>query len=110
MTEISARNRLVTELRASWCGSIPIAPLITFRVLFGLMMAIGVIRFWANGWIGEFYIKPEVHFSYYGFEWVTAPGPAGMYMLFGIMLASALGIMVGWRYRISAAMFFLSFT
>src|SRR5690606_41143594 len=40
----------------------------------------------------------------------TAPGPTVMYALFTVMLASALVIMLGWRYRLSALLFFLSFT
>lgn len=110
MTETSLHTRLVAALRSAWYGPVAIAPLITFRIMFGVMMTISVLRFWANGWISAFYIEPELHFTYYGFEWVTAPGAFGMYALFGIMLASALGIMVGWRYRISALLFFLSFT
>ena len=110
MTAISLHSRLVTALKLAWYGPAPIAPLVTFRIVFGLMMAISVIRFWANGWIREFYIEPEVHFTYYGFEWVTAPGAVGMYGLFALMLASAIGVMLGWRYRLSAALFFLSFT
>ena len=110
MTETSLHSRLVAALRSAWYGPVAIAPLITFRIMFGLMMAISIVRFWANGWIHAFYIEPEVHFTYYGFEWVTAPGPLGMYGLFGIMLASAVGIMLGWQYRVSALAFFLSFT
>ncbi|HEX7014566.1 MAG TPA: HTTM domain-containing protein [Cyclobacteriaceae bacterium] len=110
MTGISTHRRWTDNLRSAWYGPVSIAPLITFRIVFGAMMAVSVIRFWANGWIREFYIDPEVHFTYYGFEWVTAPGAVGMYTLFGIMLASTFAIMLGWRYRISALLFFLSFT
>jgi hypothetical protein len=110
MTATSVDNRLVTALRSAWHGPVAIAPLVTFRIVFGLMMTFSVIRFWSNGWIREFYIEPELHFTYYGFDWVTAPGEVGMYILFGIMLASALGIMLGWWYRIAASLFFLTFT
>ena len=49
-------------------------PLVVFRVLFGLMMFVSMIRFWANGWIDKLYIKPTFFFSYYGFEWVKPVG------------------------------------
>ncbi|HLT79707.1 MAG TPA: HTTM domain-containing protein [Cyclobacteriaceae bacterium] len=110
MTAISLHSRWVNTLRSAWHEPVAIAPLVVFRIAFGLMMTVSVIRFWSNGWIRAFYIEPEVHFTYFGFEWVTAPGPTGMYALFTVMLASALGIMLGWRYRLSALLFFLSFT
>ncbi len=59
-----------------------IAPLITFRILFGLMMCIGIVRFYINDWITELYVKPAFYFTYHGFEWVRPLGNTGMHMLF----------------------------
>lgn len=89
---------------------ISIAPLIHFRVLFGLVMFISITRFVMNGWVKSQYIDPEFHFNYYGFSWVHNPGEVGIYLLFGIMALSALGIMLGLYYRLSAILFFISFT
>lgn len=90
--------------------NISLAPLAVFRIIFGLLMFFAVVRFWAKGWIYDLYVLPDFHFKYFGFEWVEVLPPTGMYMLFAIMGLSALGIAVGWRYHISAAVFFLSFT
>jgi hypothetical protein len=87
-----------------------IAPLTVFRALFGAMMAASVVRFWANGWIEDMYITPKYFFTYYGFEWVRPLGETGMYLLFGAMFLSAIGIMLGSFYRVSAIAFFLTFT
>lgn len=87
-----------------------IAPLILLRVLFGFMMAVSVARFVLNGWVYDLYLKPRFYFSYYGFEWIKPLGSAGMYLLFAIMFLSAIGIMLGYRYRLSAILFFVSFT
>ena len=87
-----------------------IAPLAVFRALFGAMMAASVVRFWANGWIEDMYITPKYFFTYYGFEWVQPLGETGMYMIFGAMFLSAIGIMLGSFYRFSAIVFFLTFT
>ncbi|MEP0366513.1 MAG: HTTM domain-containing protein [Cyclobacteriaceae bacterium] len=87
-----------------------IAPLITFRVLFGLMMAFSVARFTLNGWIDELYISPQFHFSYYGFEWVEALPAKGMYILFGLLFVSALLIASGYLYRVATVLFFVLFT
>lgn len=87
-----------------------IAPLITFRVLFGLLMALGGLRLWSQGWIEKLYIEPNFFFKFYGFEWVTHPGNTGIYIVVALSILGALGIAFGLFYRISAITFFLSFT
>lgn len=89
--------------------SIKTAPLAVFRVLFGVMMLASIIRFWAKGWIEKLYIAPELHFSYFGFEWVKPLGTA-TYVIFAICAFAALGIALGYKYRWSVIIFFLSFT
>ncbi len=86
-----------------------IAPLAVFRIFFGLMMSISVIRFWANGWIEKLYIEPRFFFSYYGFEWVKPLG-SWTYLLFIVCGISAMMIAFGYKYRGSIVVFFLSFT
>ncbi|MHA3789500.1 HTTM domain-containing protein [Flavobacterium hauense] len=80
-----------------------------FRVVFGFMMLLGLIRFAFNGWIDKFYIQPSFHFTYYGFSWVK---PFGIYTyaLFIICALAAIGVTISYKYRISAITFFLSFT
>ena len=87
-----------------------IAPLIVFRILFGGMMLSSIIRFAYNGWIEDLYITPRFYFTYYGFEWVKPLGEIGMYAIFILMAIAALLIMIGFLYRFSAALFFVSFT
>jgi hypothetical protein len=87
-----------------------IAPLVTFRLLFGGLMATGAFRFMASGWIERLYGEPGFFFKFYGFEWVSALSITGMYWVYGIMGLSALGIMLGLFYRWSALVFWLSFT
>ncbi len=86
------------------------APLAVLRILFGLLMAGSMIRLWAKGWVEELYIKPEMHFSYYGFEWVRSLGDPGMHLLVGFVLASALLVALGLFYRFAIVSFFLSFS
>lgn len=89
---------------------VPIAPLVTFRIVFGGMMLASVLRFFFYGWIHDLYLVPRFFFSYYGFEWVQPLGAVGIYGLFALMAVSALGILLGAFYRVSALLFFLSFT
>ncbi len=85
------------------------APLAVFRVLFGFMMFLGIVRFWANGWIEKLYIQPKFFFSYYGFEWVKPIGDYA-YIIFAISGIAALFVALGYKYRIAIIVFFLSFT
>ncbi|QTD38199.1 HTTM domain-containing protein [Polaribacter batillariae] len=85
------------------------APLAVFRLFFGLMMFISIIRFWANGWIEKLYLQPKFHFSYFGFEWVKPLGNY-TYLLFLVCGISALFVAIGYKYRLAIITFFLSFT
>lgn len=87
-----------------------IAPLVVFRIGFGLLVLFSTIRFWAKGWIDTFYIQPDFHFTYYGFSWVKTLGDPGMYVLFSVLILASLGIILGAFYRFSAIVFFLGFT
>lgn len=87
---------------------VSIAPLVTFRILFGLLMLISVVRFWFNGWITSQYINPEFYFPF--FPWIKPVPGIGMYMVFGFMTLATLGIIFGWFYRLSASVFFLLFS
>ena len=86
------------------------APVIIFRVLFGFMMSVSIIRFWLNGWIEAFYISPQFHFKYFGFGWVHGLNGSGMYWIFGAMLLSAIAVTLGLLYRVAIIAFFLLFT
>jgi hypothetical protein len=87
------------------------APLTTLRVVTGLVMFIGTLRFYLLGWIEENVLAARIQFKYTGFEWIQMPqNPIFLYVIFGIILASSLGVMLGYRYRLSAWLLFLSFT
>lgn len=89
---------------------VDIVSLAWFRILFGLLMVFGVLRFVYNGWIEDLYIHPKFYFTYYGFDWIKPLDAFGMYLTFIIMGISALFIAFGLFYRVSTILFFLSFT
>ncbi len=86
-----------------------VAPLVIFRIAFGVMMCLSILRFWYHGWINTLYIQPKFHFSYYGFSWVK---PLGIYtyLLFILCFIAALFVALGFKYRLAIITFFLSFT
>ncbi len=61
------------------------------------------------GWVQDFYILPQFHFKYQGFEWVHSLG-IYTYLLFGIAILASIGVILGYKYRLSMLVFFLSFT
>ena len=85
------------------------SPLVVFRIFFGLLMFISIVRFWYNGWIESAYIEPILHFKYYGFEWVKSLEEWN-YLLFFICGITSIFITVGYKYKTSIILFFLSFT
>ncbi|QLE02108.1 HTTM domain-containing protein [Galbibacter sp. BG1] len=84
-------------------------PLAVFRIFFGVMMFLSILRFWSKGWIDQLYIQPKFFFSYYGFEWVKPLGNF-TYVLFAICALAALAVALGYKYRMAIVLFFLSFT
>lgn len=89
---------------------VSIAPLVTFRISFGLLMLYSLLRFWWRGWITTVYVEPKFHFTYMGFDWVQPLGNIGMHLLFLVIIVAALLIMLGLFYRMAAVVFFLGFT
>jgi hypothetical protein len=85
------------------------ATLAFFRLAFGLMMGMSLLRFISYGWVNKFYIEPLFHFTYYGFEWVK-PFGTPTYLLFIVAGLSSIGIATGYRYKVASTLFFLSFT
>jgi hypothetical protein len=98
-------NRIITYLKTP----VKAAPLAVFRVLFGSLMLYTTLRFVLQGWVDKYYVQPQFHFKYYGFEFVESLG-AYTYLLYLVSFIAALGITLGYKYRLSAILFFLSFT
>ena len=89
---------------------VAIAPLVTFRLLFGGLMTVGALRFLGIGWVEKLYAEPVFFFKYYGFDWVPVLSLPAMYAIYAVMAASAAMIALGLFYRPAAIVFFLTFT
>jgi hypothetical protein len=84
--------------------------LATFRVLFGALMLWEVYRYHDYDRIFRYYIAPDFLFPYEFFLFLSPlPGP-WMYLVFFVMGLAALGVALGFFYRISAFLFFLTYT
>jgi len=86
------------------------ASLAFFRVAFGLVLGIEVIRYLAYGWVRALWIEPSFRFTYPGFGWV-APWPGdGMLVHYAALGLLAVLIAVGLFYRAAAALFCIGYT
>lgn len=83
------------------------ASVAVFRIGFGLVGLILVIRFFAHGWIDALFVDPEFHFKYPGFGWVEALGAPWMHLVFVVLGAAAIAIAVGFQHRMAAGVFSL---
>ena len=83
--------------------------LAVYRFFFGLLMCFSLVRFISKGWVEKLYISPDFHFSYYLFEWIKPLGDY-TYILFLICFLSSFFVCIGFKYRISIIVFFLSFS
>jgi len=88
---------------------VDIASLAAFRILFGTVMFLSIVRFLATGWIEPMYTEPRWFFSYPGFAWVV-PWPAwGMYAHYVVLTALALAIALGAFHRVVTVLFVVGF-
>lgn len=101
---------LLPKIANKLFAPVHIAPLVSLRILFGLVMFVSILRFIVKGWIYDIYVTPKYFFTYYGFEWVKPLGETGMYLLFLSIAVSTLFIMAGCFYKYAATYFFLAFT
>lgn len=84
------------------------ASLAVFRILFGSIMGLAMIRFLAKGWVKTQYLDPAFHFPWV--SWI-APWPGhGMYVHVVVLALLAFGIAAGFCYRLCAVLFWAGFT
>ena len=81
-----------------------------FRIGFGIVMMVEVLRFYLHGFIENLFIKQDFHFKYTYFHWVEAPSDNYTYLLFFCIFISAFLVAVGLFYRIATILLFLSYT
>lgn len=93
-----------------WLQPIDNAPLILFRIFFGILLAAETFGSIATGWVKRMLIEPKVHFSYIGFEWLTPLPGYGMYVYYAVMGILGLLVMIGYKYRWSLGIFTLLWT
>ncbi|MFT4979904.1 MAG: vitamin K-dependent gamma-carboxylase, partial [Myxococcota bacterium] len=95
-------------MRAWLSQPIDAAGLAWARASFGLVIAWEAARYASMGRIDAYYIEPTYTFPYYGFSWLTPLEGMGMYVVFGALFASGIGVALGLLYRLAAPVLFVS--
>jgi vitamin K-dependent gamma-carboxylase len=110
VTSNDVRANSLQRLCAALFEPVDISFLVFFRIVFGGILLWEVYRYFANGWIGRYFVEPVVNFTYYGFSWVKPWPGRGMYIHFFVLGLAAACVMVGFLYRLAAPVLFLTFT
>lgn len=86
------------------------ASVAVFRVAFGGLLFVAVMRFILQGHVHGYYEEPRYFFHYWGFSWLKPlPAPL-MYVVYGVLAVAAVCISLGFKYRAAAATFALGFS
>ena len=86
------------------------APLILFRIALGALIMVESFVAIFTGWVKKNLIDPTVHLPHIGFDFLIPLPGLGMYAYYCIMGIFGLGILVGFKYRLSLAGFTLMWT
>jgi vitamin K-dependent gamma-carboxylase len=84
------------------------AGLAAFRILFGALLVVAVVRYAAKGMIGQAFVEQTFFFPLW--SWLSPLPPPGMHLLFGLLGVLAACLTVGLFTRPAAAGFCLLFT
>lgn len=105
----SRLSQLITKLQAKGLEPVDPSALQLYRIGFGLLLAFGMLRFLAYGWVDQLYLTPKYHFHYWPLDALTpTPGP-WVYGLIGVGTLSALMIAAGRAFKPSVITFLSCF-
>jgi hypothetical protein len=81
-----------------------------FRVTFGFLIAIESFGAITTGWVRRNMVEPDFTFNFIGFDFLQVLQGSGMYPYFFVMGVFGLFVMLGYKYRLSMAVFALMWT
>ena len=86
------------------------APLLIFRILFGILISLECYGAILTGWVKLTLTEPQFTFNFIGLEWLQPLPGYGMYGYFFIMGTLGVCIALGYKYRFSIITFTLLWT
>lgn len=92
-------RRLARPVDGAWLAA--------FRVLYGALLCVSMLRFLLYGWVDRLFVAPAFHFKYWGWSWVEPLSGPAMHGLFWALAGLALCVAVGLWFRWTATAFAL---
>lgn len=86
------------------------SPLVLFRGIFGLLIALEAGGAIATGWVRRVFVEPAFTFNFIGFDWLQPLVGETMYLLYAIMAVLGLMVMLGYHYRFAVISFGMLWT
>ena len=108
--KISSPKTVFEKLSQRAFAPLDIAGLVIFRIAFGLVMAWNGYRMIAEDKIASNWIAPRFLFKFYGFSWIEPWPDKWLYVHWVVIIVLSLFVAAGFLYRLSIALFFLSYT
>ena len=84
--------------------------LVTFRILYGVLVCCEAFGAISTGWVRRAFIEPKFTFNFIGFEWLQPLPGDGMYYYFILMGICGILITLGYKYRYAAFGFAILWT
>ncbi|MRT15614.1 HTTM domain-containing protein [Vitellibacter sp. q18] len=75
--------------------------LVLFRTVFGFLITVEAFGAIATGWVRRVLVEPPFTFNFIGFDFLQQLQGPTMYYYFALMGIFGLGVMLGFKYRIS---------
>jgi hypothetical protein len=102
---------MINQLKSKLFQPISIASLVFFRIVFGVLGFADVLSMLVYyHFIVDAYNPDRIRFPYIGFEWLPTFHDPWISMIFIVILIAAVGVIIGWRYQLSATIFAIGFT
>ena len=110
MSSVAFREPQRTSFWNLFFEPIDNSPLVLFRGVFGLLIALEAGGAIATGWVRRVFVEPTFTFNFIGFDWLQPLVGETMYILYAAMAVLGLMVMLGYHYRFAVISFGLLWT
>jgi hypothetical protein len=83
------------SLRGVLAAPVDVAPLVFFRIAFGVLLAWHLLDYLQYGWARRVYMDPVLRVPHPGFEWLSPWPGEGMLLHFAVLVAAAVAFAAG---------------
>ncbi len=81
------------------------SPLVLFRLIFGLLIALEAGGAIATGWVRDVFVTPAFTFNFIGFDWLQPLVGETMYAIYAAMAVAGILVMLGCYYRLAVGVY-----